>query len=264
MHNVLLVTATRVEAQAVLDLSPTLTRVKWKRQVIKDKTTGSKKVYYALGAVDDINLYMVQSEMGTSGPGASLSTVYKAIAALSPVVAIIMVGIAFGARPAEQKLGDILVARQLKFYEPQKVKGQHKVISRGDRVTVSTALLDKFSSGAYDWQGAKVHFGLILSGEKLINDHKFCRELLTYEPEAIGGEMEGSGLYTAAQDAKVDWILVKAICDWADGKKKDDYQQEAARNAVKFVLHVIQLAYLDSKIKSPRMKNAETIKVSSQ
>jgi nucleoside phosphorylase len=61
------------------------------------------------------------------------------------------------------------------------------------------------------------------------------------EPEAIGGDMEGAGLYAAAGVAKVDWILVKAICDWADGNKNDDAQQLAAHNAADFVRHVIQL-----------------------
>lgn len=54
--------------------------------------------------------------------------------------------------------------------------------------------------------------------------------------------MEGAGLYTACQDRKVDWILVKGICDWADGHKEQDRetrQQIAARNAARFVSHAI-------------------------
>jgi nucleoside phosphorylase len=102
-------------------------------------------------------------------------------------------------------------------------------------------LLDRFRSGDNDWQYAPTHFGLVLSGEKLVDDLTFREWLLKIEPEAIGGEMEGAGLYAAARNAKVDWILVKAICDWADGTKNDDAQQLAARNAAQFVLHVLQL-----------------------
>jgi nucleoside phosphorylase len=181
---------------------------------------------------------MVQSEMGTSGRGAASLTVNNAIEDLHPV-AVIMVGIAFGLRPDKQKLGEILVSKQLVSYEPGKVKGR-KVIHRGDRVTCSTALLDKFRSGDLDWRGAKAHFGLMLSGEKLIDDLPFRDRLLAAEPEAGGVEMEGAGLYAAASDARADWILVKAICDWADGNKHDGAQPEAARNAAAFVLHVIQ------------------------
>ena len=55
--------------------------------------------------------------------------------------------------------------------------------------------------------------------------------------------MEGAGLYAACQDYKVDWILVKSICDWADGNKarnKNKWQQLAANNAASFVLHMLQ------------------------
>ena len=83
----------------------------------------------------------------------------------------------------------------------------------------------------------------MLSGEKLVDNLAFRQELLAFEPEAIGGEMEGAGLYVACQDRHVDWILVKAICDWADGNKatdKDARQATAACNAALFVLHTLQ------------------------
>jgi nucleoside phosphorylase len=54
--------------------------------------------------------------------------------------------------------------------------------------------------------------------------------------------MEGAGLYAASTDRNVDWILVKAICDFADGKKrfkKHERQAEAARQAANFVFHAI-------------------------
>jgi mannose-1-phosphate guanylyltransferase/nucleoside phosphorylase len=180
---------------------------------------------------------MVQSEMGTIGPGASLITVHKAIESLHPS-AIIMVGIAFGINPQKQNIGEILVSRQLVSYEQQKIK-EGSVVPRGDRVMASPRLLDLFRSGSLDWQGPKVHFGIVLSGEKLVASQTFRDGLLNYEPETIGGEMEGAGLY-AASEGKVDWILVKAICDWGDGKKTDDYQTMAAQNAAEFVLHVLQ------------------------
>jgi nucleoside phosphorylase len=102
-------------------------------------------------------------------------------------------------------------------------------------------LLDRFRSGDLDWQGPARHFGLILSGEVLVNDLEYCKKLLSEEPEAIGGEMEGAGLYAATRDAKVDWIVVKAICDWADGNKDYEAQPMAAKNAAEFVRHVVEL-----------------------
>src|SRR5947209_13837156 len=118
--------------------------------------------------------------------------------------------------------------------------GQEVIKPRGDRPQVSTCLLDRFGASIFDWKGPKVHFGLILSGDKLINNKDYRDKLLGIESEAIGGEMEGTGVYAAAYRNKVDWILVKAICDWADGNKDDAYQQLAAENAARFILHVLE------------------------
>jgi nucleoside phosphorylase len=102
-------------------------------------------------------------------------------------------------------------------------------------------LLGRFRSAELDWEEGQRHFGLILSGEKLVNDPVFRDGLMKAEPEAIGSEMEGAGLYAAAHDVKVDWILVKAVCGWNDGKEDDDAQVLAANNAAQFVLHALQL-----------------------
>ena len=231
---VLIVTVTKTEAQAVLEVFSQAAGKRWTRQTIGNKT------YYNLGVHGGASVFMAQSEMGTATPGGALLTVRQAIQDLRPQ-AVIMCGIAMGLRPDKQQLGDILIAKQLLYYEPQKVDLQRGQMPRGDRTTSSERLLDRFRSGDNDWQGAKTHFGLILSGEKLVNDPAFRDWLLKTEQEAIGGEMEGAGLYAAARDAKVDWILVKAICDWADGKKNDDIQQLAAQNAARFVLYVLRL-----------------------
>lgn len=48
--------------------------------------------------------------------------------------------------------------------------------------------------------------------------------------------MEGAGIASAATRNKVDWILIKGICDWGENKNmagvnKDEDQMTAARNA---------------------------------
>src|ERR1051326_6899815 len=94
----------------------------------------------------------------------------------------------------------------------------------------------------------------MLSGNKLVNHINFRNRLLGMEPEAIGGEMEGTGIYSAAYRNNVDWIVVKAICDWADGQKNNTHQQLAAENAARFILHVLQqrgLAGSDSATSPP-------------
>lgn len=244
--DVLLVTVTRVETQAVREVFKAATGQ-------NDKTVEiDGKIYRELGTVNGARVFLVRSEMGAAGLGAALQTVDKGIKALSPA-AVIMVGIAFGVDSSKQAIGSILVSQRLMLYDLQRVgtnkSGKPTIISRGDRPTASPWLIDRFRAADDDWDQsrAKLQFGLILSGEKLVDNMDFRRQILTLEPEAIGGEMEAAGLYVACQDAKVDWILVKGICDWADGKKEEDRdkrQQLAAGNAAAFVLHMLKQAPL--------------------
>jgi formylglycine-generating enzyme required for sulfatase activity/nucleoside phosphorylase len=228
---IVIVTITTVEAQAVLhEFSP--------GNSLEREYIGNH-IYYSLGVHGKVQIYMAQSEMGSVTRGGSLMTVSEVIEDLKPQ-AIIMCGIAFGLRKEKQTLGDILIAEKLGVYEPQKLDINKGELDRGELVKSSTRLLKFCRSGVLDWQGPICHFGLILTGEKLVNHPSFRDELLARYPEAIGGEMEGAGLYSAACDAKVDWILVKAICDWADGTKDDKSQEVAARNAARFVFHLVQ------------------------
>ncbi|MBL1174141.1 hypothetical protein [Pantanalinema sp. GBBB05] len=242
--DVLIVTVTKVESSAVIQAFEQSTGQQVVPQSINDR------LYFYLGEVNDAKVFLTQSEMGSGGLGAALLTVGKGIDTLSPT-AVIMVGIAFGINEQKQTIGDILVTEQLRLYDLQRVgtqNGQPEIILRGDKPHASPWLINHFKSTDLLWNGAKVRFGVVLTGEKLVDNVDFRDQLRSFEPEAIGGEMEGAGLYVACQDKKVDWILVKAICDWADGKKaqdKDARQQTAAHNAAAFVLAALKFAPID-------------------
>ncbi len=234
--DLLLVTATSVEACAILNVFPRQEDT-FKQCHIGDNT------YFDLGVIGGARTFLVQCEMGAGGLAGATLVVYDAIKDLSPS-AVIMVGIAFGLIPDKQELGDILVSRQLAGYDLQKIEqgseGEEIVKTRGDRVEASPRLLGRLRASVFDWQGPTVHFGLMLSGNKLVNHKDFRNKLLAIEPEAIGGEMEGTGIYASARRNRVDWILIKAISDWANGTKDDHYRQRAAENAAHFMLHVLQ------------------------
>ena len=234
--DVLLVTVAEAEAKAVLRVFPSSTP--WH---IGDQT------YHDFGTIGRARICMVQSEMGSGGSSGAMLTIQEAITTLHPS-AVIMVGIAFGTDQDKQRIGDILVSRQIVDYEPQRVgtSADHTVVNipRGDRSSASPRMLSRFRAAIKDWQQPpEVQFGLLLSGDKLVDNQDFLDQLLRFEPEAIGGEMEGAGLYATAQRSKVDWIVVKAICDWADGNKaqrKRSRQKVAAENAAKLTLHVLE------------------------
>lgn len=239
--DVLLVTAAEVETRAVLTLCQQESGRRFERYPIGEAT------YYDLHTLGGSRTFLVQTEQGTGGPGGSILTVTDGIQQLSPS-AVLLVGIAFGMRPEKQRMGDILISHQLLGYELQRIgqnqSGEPIVRSRGDRPQASPRLLSLARSGIQDWQAPPhVHVGLLLSGEKLVDNYDFRQQLHQMEPEAIGGEMEGAGLYAAAQRKKTDWLVIKAICDWADGNKgyqKQQRQDVAAENAARFVLHLLK------------------------
>ncbi|MFZ4526135.1 MAG: hypothetical protein ACOYOE_11480 [Chlorobium sp.] len=175
----------------------------------------------------------------------------KSIEALKPS-AVIIAGIAFGVNEKKQAIGDILVTEQLLPYELQRngpaEEGKPQIVLCEDKPHASQLLIDQCNSACLLWKGAKVHFGKVLSGEKLDDNVDFRDQLVGFEQEAIACEMEGAGLYVACEDNTVDWIVIKAICGWADGYKDEESatrQKIAAENAVDFVLHALQVVPVD-------------------
>jgi nucleoside phosphorylase len=242
--DILIVTVTKVESTAILQAFEPILGVKATPLSIEDR------IYFDLGTINKARIFLTQSEMGSGGLGASLLTVRKGIEDLFPT-AVIMVGIAFGVNEEKQAIGDILVTEQLRLYDLQRVgtqDEQEQVILRGDKPHASPWLINLFKSADISWEKARVRFGTVLTGEKLLDNIDYRNQLLSFEPEAIGGEMEGAGLYVACQDKKVDWILVKGICDWADGEKgqdKESRQKTAASNAAAFVVHTLKFVSID-------------------
>jgi nucleoside phosphorylase len=199
------------------------------------------RVYRDLGTINGSRVFHALSEMGSGGLGATHQTVDKGIRTFDPG-AVIAVGIAFGINEKKQAIGDILLSKQLRLYDLQRIGNE--IILRGDKPHASTRLINFFDGVAQtSWSGGTVRSGVILTGDKLIDNIDYRAQLIGLEPEAIGGEMEGAGLYVASQDHKVDWIVIKAICDWGDGQKsknKTARQKKAAKNAAEFVVHALQ------------------------
>ena len=65
-------------------------------------------------------------------------------------------------------------------------------------------------------------------------------ELKSRFPDAVGGEMEASGLVAASSRHGIEWIVVKAICDWGDSKEKME-QKQAADNAAEFAMRIVAI-----------------------
>lgn len=202
---------------------------------------------YYIGLLGKYPVVVTMCAMGTGTRDGSLNTVRDAAAAWTPK-AIIMVGIAFGKDPKKQALGDVLVSTQIISYEPERVAEAPQ--NRGPVVDSGRTLLNRFKNvdgWAFVFEDGRVsecHFGPVLSGEKLVDDATFKQKLFERYPAAVGGEMEGAGLYAASVAVGLtEWIIVKGICDWADGHKDKRYQAMAVAAAVDLVKHVLSDPY---------------------
>jgi len=227
---ILLCTATDLETETFYDVVNG-------RGFVPKIVPGKELAFHYIGTVRSAEIFLVQTQMGSGGSGGSGLTTLDAIDELEPDV-IVAVGICFGANSEKQNIGDILISRQVQCYELQRV-GDDKIIPRGDKMPASPLLISRFDAEKVNWKHSKVHTGLILSGDKLVDNSKFKKKLLKQEPEAIGGEMEGAGILAASYRRKVDWVIVKGICDWGEAKDSKD-QALAAHNAVSYCWQIIE------------------------
>jgi nucleoside phosphorylase len=235
--DVVLMTATDLELRAALRLLKPYPRRKHILRVYIGPET------YYLGMFGKYRSIVTKCEMGAVGSGSTVLAAEQALRLWEPRAAI-MVGIAFGADRMKQRMGDLLVAQQLSVYEIARV-GAHATIYRGPRPESDPTLRNRFKN-PQNWRferpdGSRcdIHYGQVLTGEKLMDNPEEKAELLAVAPEAIGGEMEGAGLWSAAERLKVPWILVKAICDWGDGTKIGKHQPLAAAAAADLVHHIL-------------------------
>ena len=228
----------------------------WKEYVKSDDPT---QYFYSEYEKDGevINILIAkQSQMGMSA--ASMLTT-KIINTFSPKL-ICMVGIA-GGRKGEVELGDIIVAEESWDYGSGKIKTAEQggicFSSEMHQLTISAAskeILNKdYSDILYkirrDWNSGngkkistdiKVHVGAMASGAAVVQDEGMVTNyILPQHRKLLGIDMETYGVYYAAKNTtkkSVEAISVKAVSDFADPHKNDDYQHYAAYISTRFVL----------------------------
>ena len=235
---IILATATDVETRAVLGAMETLPGEDRLLEGSLDITT------YRVGLLGRYIVAHLQSAMGSTGVAASQVSICDAIHEVDPKV-IFMIGIAFGLKRAKQRLGDVLVAEHITGYEMVKLRPD-MIDERGPMIPGSIVLTERLKNRIHDWTypradgtKAEVIRGRVVSGEKLVNNREFSAALIARFPDAIGREMEGVGAYAVAARRRREILLVKSICDWADGLKNDRAQAFAAATAASLVRHIL-------------------------
>ena len=207
---------------------------------------------YYLGRVGQYNVIHVQcSQMGSLSPGGSNQTTNVALQEWPEIKAVIMVGICFGVNKKSQQIGDVIVSSSIRNYETRRV-GKKQEIPRGGTYQSDKCLYNAFNNLKLTWeyigideQKKNLTLGEYISGEQLVDNKQNRDKLLSESPEAKAGEMEGNGVVAACVSARKPWILVKAICDFADGNKgkgKKKKQAIAAASAAQCCGAVLEQA----------------------
>jgi nucleoside phosphorylase len=200
-------------------------------------------VIWNLGRFNNSTLYLVKaSGMGSLGAGGSTLTINDAINKVDPEY-VIMPGIAMGLNKPKQPIGTVLVSSQLSSYEIEKVT-EDKNLKRSDVLSAGQSLLSRFQSADLEYDGDDIKFGLILSGEKLVDNKDLVTRLKEQYPEAIGVEMEGSGLIASSYKNGKPWILIKGVCDYgfdknSEGTDKEKDQKTAITNVCDFLFYTL-------------------------
>jgi nucleoside phosphorylase len=238
---VLLLTVTPAERDAVLRAVRQITGQEPQRPF-----TG-QVVVYDLGAVGRTTLGLAQcARPGSGGPGGAQATATEAIRQWRPDL-IIMVGICYGLRDdwtPPQRLADVIVATAIHDLD-RRIEYDDRTELLGDRVSTRSAIVSRLQAASVDWPAAPVSFGLLLSAQALLDSPRRRDELKAQHSRALGGEMEAQGLYAAAADAGVPWIVVKAISDWGVDREEHYRADEAAANAAGFVAHAVAVGAFD-------------------
>ncbi|MBD2328839.1 SIR2 family protein [Alkalinema sp. FACHB-956] len=166
--------------------------------------------------------------------------------------AILLVGIAAGVNPDKQQLGDVVIGRDIYYYERGKLtptgKQPEPIMYRADATLLNHvqalpewSLPPNLLSPDGTPTQPKIHYGVIASGEKVIADSAVRDEITASDRKIAAIEMEGYGFSAASWQSfdRVRHLVIKALCDFGDASKGDRWQAYAAAVAADFTKHFL-------------------------
>ncbi len=168
---------------------------------------------------------------------------------------VISLGVAFGIDPQEQSLGDVLISKELVFYDNfNKVTDgvitlkKHEVYPTDIRFLASVRQLE-YKTPPKEVGGFKWYYDALLTGGTVLSDTAEKLKLLEAAADRdysniVGGEMEATGIYYACQvhkDRNIPFIVIKGICDW--GAEKNGWEKVVDSQAKKYRIKDCVQAY---------------------
>jgi nucleoside phosphorylase len=254
--DLVLITAVEIEQTSVFNLP-----IEWIRFSVPNDPT----IYYRGEIVSLINptksMKVVTALCLRMGMVAAATLTSKMVYHFQPKY-MFMVGICAGIE-GKTNYGDIIVADPIWSYE----SGKHVEFEGGSKflpsphqvnltVEVRSQLKDLISRQLFinkivlDWKFSipetgklKVHIGPMASGASVIADGNLIEPIQGQHRQVLGVEMEAYGVMAAAEVSRVEvpkCVVIKSVCDFADSKKSDDWQNYSAYTSSKYFYEYIQ------------------------
>lgn len=189
-------------------------------------------------------------QMGSERSGAALQRVTKAIGHFEPA-AVLAVGVGFGLRD-RQRLGDVMISTQVTTYEPARLNRDGSIQRRAETPAATTPWLER--AVRIDLPGIQRRNGLLLCGEKLVDNPEFRESLRRDYPLAVGGDMESFGVVTACNGhdrLKIGWLIIKGVSDLGDGDKNAGGPMQADLDQYQAAYRAAMVAYSTVHLRRP-------------
>lgn len=243
MERILIISALEKELQPILEAidSPLKPRN-------MEEVDGRKYFIYEVSATLTV---ICTSFLGMGQINAALAV--KDVVNHYGVSKVILTGIC-GGIDREMKYGDIIISDQIVDYELAKIKSDNVQVRwnvyRSDFELVQSMRMFKSDSWTSylkrafpgsEYKKPNVYSGIVLSGNKVIANNEEIKRFKKTWDKALAVEMEASGIAAALYQMKnaPSFVMVKAICDFADSEKNDNWQEYAAYASAIFVLNYI-------------------------
>ena len=214
---------------------------------------------------DGRKLRVISSQQDEMGMTASAALTMKMIGLFAPEY-VIMPGIAAGTGDitsySNQEYGDVLLASSVwnfsngKYVSPNEAEIVFGEVGFNPRPTVVNITGDYLDSILKYIKSSEneylTHFGPLASGTAVVaNKSVLQKQVMSGFKETEGVEMEGYGVAYAATHAmnpKPHVIIAKSVCDFADERKSDVFQQFAAYTSCGLVKDLLEkvLEYTDT------------------
>ena len=235
--NVILVTATEIEYRSVIGsaISHKGNNEKFLKVILDDNSAN-----FIIANYGPYKVAIIRTDQGPKNTEKVLEDVQKVLKAEY----VIAIGICYGAKESQTdelgsktNMGDILVASTIVDTTSKRVESRHMIV-KVQQHKCAKKLYDLFKHNeAFKAPGktVKVHRTSLASEDTLFRCQEYKDGVLSWVPEAKGGEMEAVGIAEAANRFNFSWIVIKSIVDWGTEGKDGKWQKFSSIAAAQYV-----------------------------